>query len=92
MVRVSYYMRTRISSKGQVVLPSLIRHKLCIKAGDLLEAKIEGDHITLTPHRKPKRKPRITISKLTGMPSICLGPHAPEISSKWVRHILAEFP
>jgi AbrB family looped-hinge helix DNA binding protein len=85
-------MNTTVSSKGQVVLPSPIRRKLRIEAGDPLEARIEGNHIVLIPQRKWKRKPRIKISKMTGMPVIGLGPKAPKITSAWVRDMLADFP
>ena len=40
---------TKISTKGQVVLPSPIRRKLGLRAGDSLDAKVEGDRIVLTP-------------------------------------------
>ena len=85
-------MNTKVSSKGQVVLPSPIRRKLHIEAGDPLDARIEGDHIVLIPQRKAKRKPLIKISKTTGMPVISLGPNAPNITSEWVRDMLADFP
>ena len=42
-------MKTKISTKGQVVLPSPIRRKLGLRAGDPLDAKVEGDRIVLTP-------------------------------------------
>jgi len=85
-------MTTKVSSKGQVVLPSPIRRKLRIEAGDPLDARIEGEHIVLIPLRKAKRKPRIRISKVTGMPVISLGPGAAKVTSEWVREMLADFP
>ncbi len=44
------------------------------------------------PLGKAKRKPRIKISKVTGMPVMSLGPGAAKITSEWVREMLAEFP
>ncbi len=85
-------MNTKVSSKGQVVLPSPIRRKLCIDAGDSLDARIEGDRIILTPLGKERRRPKIKISKITGMPVISLGAGAPKITSEWVRDALSEFP
>ena len=85
-------MHARVSSKGQVVLPSPIRRRLRIEAGDLLDARIEGDHIVFVPQRKERRKPEIKISKITGMPVISLGPNAPKITSEWVHDRLADFP
>jgi len=85
-------MNTTVSSKGQVVLPSPIRRRLGIEAGDPLEARIEGDHIVLIPQHKGKLKPRIKISKVTGMPVMSLGPNAPKITNEWVRDRLVDFP
>ena len=42
-------METKVSSKGQVVLPSRLRAKLGLRAGDALEVKLEGDAIVLRP-------------------------------------------
>ncbi len=44
-------MQTRVSTKGQVVLPSPIRRKLGLRAGDPLNADVEGGRIVLTPRR-----------------------------------------
>ena len=86
------YMTTKVSSKGQVVLPSPIRRRLRIESGDPFEARIEGDRIVLIPLRKARPKPRMKISRTTGMPVISMGPKAPKITSEWVRDMLADFP
>jgi AbrB family looped-hinge helix DNA binding protein len=83
-------MQTRVSTKGQVVLPSVLRQKLGIEPGDPLEAKIEGDRIVLTPRRKPKRKLRIHTSPITGMTVISTG--GPKITSRTVYAALEDFP
>ena len=85
-------MHTKISSKGQVVLPSPIRRRLGIEAGDPFDAMIQGGSIVLIPLRKGKRKPRIKISRMTGMPVISIGPNAPKITNEWVRDLLSDFP
>ncbi len=85
-------MQTRVSSKGQVVLPSPIRRKLGIVAGDSLDAKIEGKNIVLTPRRKPKKKYTIKISKVTGMPVIHMPPGSPRITNEMVAEWMADFP
>ena len=38
-------MQTRVSSKGQVVLPSPIRRKLGLRTGDPLDAEVESGRI-----------------------------------------------
>lgn len=37
----------RLSSKSQLVLPAAIRRDLGVRAGDLLEVALEGDHAVL---------------------------------------------
>jgi AbrB family looped-hinge helix DNA binding protein len=85
-------MRTKVSTKGQVVVPSLIRRKLNLQAGDLLEAKLEGEQIVLTPRRTRLRVARIIRDPLTGLPALTAGPKASKLSSAQVRELLADFP
>jgi len=47
-------MQTKVSTKGQVVLPGPLRRRLGIRAGDPLEANIEGGRIVLTRPRQVK--------------------------------------
>jgi AbrB family looped-hinge helix DNA binding protein len=84
-------MNTKVSSKGRLVLPAPIRRQLSIEAGDLLDTRIEGNCIILAPLRKERRRPKIKISKITGMPVLSLGPGAPKITSEWVRDALGDF-
>ena len=39
----------KVKTKYQVTLPSSVRHRVGLKVGDLLEAKVERGRITLTP-------------------------------------------
>lgn len=39
----------RIKTKYQVTLPASVRKKVRLAVGDLLEAKVQGNRITLTP-------------------------------------------
>jgi len=52
-------MVTKVSTKGQVVLPGPIRRRLGIRAGDPLDAHIEAGRIVLTPHQKRALTARI---------------------------------
>jgi AbrB family looped-hinge helix DNA binding protein len=61
-------MKTRVSTKGQVVLPSPIRRKLGLRAGDPLDAKVDGDRIVLTPSKARSQKVRIIEDPVTGLP------------------------
>ncbi len=85
-------MQTRVSTKGQVVLPSPIRRKLGLRAGDPLNADVEGGRIVLTPRRTRSLKVRILLDPITGLPALSAGSDALVLSSKQVREILSEFP
>jgi len=39
----------KVKTKYQVTLPTSVRHRVGLKVGDLLEAKVERGKITLTP-------------------------------------------
>jgi AbrB family looped-hinge helix DNA binding protein len=85
-------MQTRVSTKGQVVLPSRIRRKLGLQAGDPLEVRVEGGSVVLTPQRKRSQKTKIVTDPVTGLPVLSAGRDAPVLSSKQVEEILSEFP
>lgn len=85
-------MTTKISSKGQIVLPELIRRKLGLRAGDPLKAAIEGDRIVLSRVTPPPREARIGIDALTGLPVLKAGAKAQKLTSRQVAALLADFP
>jgi AbrB family looped-hinge helix DNA binding protein len=85
-------METKLSTKGQVVLPGPIRRELGLRPGDSLDAKVQAGRIMLTPRRKRSRLARIVIDPLTGFPVLSAGTEAPLLTSRQVREILAEFP
>ena len=85
-------MQTRISSKGQIVLPGPIRRKLGLQAGDTLEATIRNGGILLAPERPRTGKRSIVRDPLTGLPVLTAGTGAPVLTSEQVREILADFP
>ena len=85
-------MQTKVSTKGQVVLPGPIRRKLGLRPGDPLDAKLEGGHIVLTPCQTRSKKVSILVDPLTGLPVLSVGPEALPLTSKQVQEILANFP
>jgi AbrB family looped-hinge helix DNA binding protein len=85
-------LETKISTKGQVVLPSRLREKLGLRAGDALDVKLEGDAIVLRPRRARRRKARIITDPITGLPVLTAGPGAPVLTDKQVKEMLADFP
>jgi AbrB family looped-hinge helix DNA binding protein len=82
-------METRVSTKGQVVLPGPLRRRLGILAGDSLDANIEGGRIVLTPRKKRPHRVRIIVDPVTGLPVLSAGMQVPALRSKEVEEILA---
>ena len=85
-------METKLSTKGQVVLPGPIRRELGLQPGDSLDAKVQAGRVMLTPRRKRSRQARILIDRNTGLPVLSAGPEAPLLTSRQVHEILSEFP
>ena len=85
-------MQTRVSTKGQVVLPGPLRRRLGIRAGDPLDASIKAGRIVPAPRAKPRLKPRIVEDPILGGPVLTFGPDAPILTSEEVKEILADFP
>jgi AbrB family looped-hinge helix DNA binding protein len=85
-------MQTKVSTKGQVVLPGPLRRKLGIQPGDAMDVSVEAGRIVLMPHRKKTRKARVITDPITGLPVLSAGKDAPALSSREVAEILAEFP
>jgi AbrB family looped-hinge helix DNA binding protein len=85
-------MQTRVSTKGQIVLPGPIRRKLGIRPGDSLDASVEGGRIVLTRQDTPAFQPKIIRDPVTGIPAVDFGPDAPILTSEMVRDLLADFP
>ena len=85
-------MQTKVSTKGQVVLPGTLRRRLDIRPGDPLDANIENGRIVLTPHKKRSHRVKFVIDPVTGLPALSAGANAPALSSKEVDEILTNFP
>lgn len=84
-------MKTKLSTKGQIVLPGPIRRSLGLQPGDSLDAKVQGGRVTLTPQRTHPKKAKIIVDAITGLPVLSAGPDAPTLTSGQVREILDEF-
>ncbi len=46
-------MRTRVSEKGQVVIPKEVRDKLGLRRGTVLRVRVEGKKVILEPVSEP---------------------------------------
>ena len=85
-------MQTKLSTKGQIVLPGAIRRRLGLQPGDSVDAKVQAGRIVLTPRKMRFSKVVLRVDRITGLPVLSAGVGAPRLSSEQVREILAEFP
>jgi AbrB family looped-hinge helix DNA binding protein len=85
-------MKTKVSTKGQIVLPGPLRRRLGIRAGDSLDVAVEKDRIVLTAPKRKHFTARIIEDPITGFPVLYAGPDAPVLTSEMVRELLADFP
>lgn len=85
-------MQTKVSTKGQVVLPGPIRRRLGLRPGDPLDVNREEGRIVLTPRRKRSRAGKIVTDPITGLPALSAGADAPVLSSKEVEEMMRSFP
>lgn len=85
-------MQTKVSTKGQIVLPGPLRRKLGIRAGDELDAEIDSGRIVLTPLKMRVFEAKIIEDPITGFPVLYAGPDAPVLTSEMVRELLVDFP
>jgi len=85
-------MQTRVSSKGQVVIPAPVRRRLGIRAGDSLEIVVENDRVVLAPRTRRMPTAKIVRDPITGLPVLTCGPNGPVLTSERVRELLSDFP
>ena len=85
-------MITTLSSKGQVVLPSVARAKLHLVPGTKLECTIQGDSIVLTPQNVRKSSPQLIKDDVTGL-IVTQGPlETGSVTNDVIRSLLSDFP
>ena len=89
-------MDLKVSSKGNVILPTSLRKRLGIKPGDELRAELQGADILLSRKAKPKVKKKyktqVSTDPITGMAVLVAEKGAPELTNEMVREMLADFP
>ena len=45
-------LRARITSKGQITVPKVVRERIGVQAGDALEFRFVSDHLEVVPIRR----------------------------------------
>jgi AbrB family looped-hinge helix DNA binding protein len=85
-------MQTRVSTKGQIVLPGQLRRQLGIQPGDPLDVDVEGQRIVLTLHPRVTPAAHIVVDPVTGFPVLSAGPDVPVLTNRQVDEMLSNFP
>ena len=85
-------MKTRLSGKGQVLIPARIRNRMNLHAGDAIDIRVEGEQIVLVPKQRRAKTARIIKDRLTGFPVLTAGQNAPVLTSEEVARTLPDFP
>jgi AbrB family looped-hinge helix DNA binding protein len=87
---------TKLSSKGQIVLPASLRRKLAWQAGDALDITLEeggkGARVVIASRQKRGGKWKIVTDPITQLPALKGPPGTPKLTSQMVKEMLADFP
>ena len=85
-------MITKLSSKGQVVLPRVARAKLRLVSGTKFECTIQGDSIVLTPQNVRKSSPQLITDEATGLVVTQSPSEVGVVTNDVIRNLLTDFP
>jgi AbrB family looped-hinge helix DNA binding protein len=84
-------MTSKLSSKGQLVLPKKIRSRLQLRPGTTLVCRVRGGSIVLTPEHTVQERPKLVTDPRTGL-RITQTPKGVKVSGEQVRAALLDFP
>jgi len=84
-------MTTKLSSKGQVVLPKQARLRLHLRAGMKFVCKVQGHSIVLTPEHPVSEPPRLIKDPKSGL-CITKSRADTRVTGEDVRAALLDFP
>jgi AbrB family looped-hinge helix DNA binding protein len=84
--------KTTMSSKGQVVLPRLVRSRLHLAPGTRFHCEIQGSSVVLTPEHPVHQAREHTIDLLTGLRVTKARGTAEPVTSEMVKTLLEDYP
>jgi AbrB family looped-hinge helix DNA binding protein len=79
---------TRLSSKGQVVIPTAVRRALRLEAGDRLRITVEGRRLVMEPDAAESAR----VVKERGRKVLIAPADAPTMTTAAVKAVLSDFP
>jgi AbrB family looped-hinge helix DNA binding protein len=83
---------TTLSSKGQVVLPRLVRSQLQLSPGTKLSCEVSGDSIILTPTPSPSRQRVYVTDPTTGLRVTKAAENVEAVTSEMIKNLLEDYP
>jgi AbrB family looped-hinge helix DNA binding protein len=84
--------RTILSSKGQVVLPRMVRSQLHLVPGTKFVCEVRGDSVVLTPEPASRQAREYVTDPLTGLRVRKAPENAGLVTTEMVKALLEEFP
>jgi AbrB family looped-hinge helix DNA binding protein len=82
-------IKSRLSTKGQLVIPARLREALNLRPGDQVEMELEGRALVL--RRQSQRAARLKRGNF-GRPVLVAAQSAPVMTTESVTALLAELP
>lgn len=83
---------TKVSSKGQVVLPRLVRNQLHLNSGCRLLCRIENGSVILTPEKPYGGVREYVTDPVTGLRVTKAHEGAEPVTSAMVKRLLEDYP
>ncbi len=83
---------TTLSSKGQVVLPRLVRNKLHLMPGAKLLCEIQGDSVILTPEQPRRFVREYVTDPHAGLRVTKALEDGEPVTTETIRALLEEYP
>ncbi|TLD69607.1 AbrB/MazE/SpoVT family DNA-binding domain-containing protein [Phragmitibacter flavus] len=83
---------TTLSSKGQVVLPRMVRSQLHLAPGTKLLCEVQGDSVVLTPEHPRRSNREYVIDPLTGLRVTKAREQTEPVTSEMIKALLEDYP
>ena len=83
---------TTLSSRGQVVLPRLVRSRLHLAPGTRLVCEVQGDSVVLTPQRPIHHERTYVTDPTTGLRVTKAADAMQPVTSDMVKTLLEDYP
>ena len=87
-----FMTKTTLSSKGQVVLPRLVRSRLHLAPGTRFFCEVQGDSVVLTPEHPVRHEREYVIDPLTGLRVTKAAGDSEPVTSEMIKALLEDYP